>query len=126
MVWNKDKPRYLTPSNAFDLRAIMTAAWAKARYAVKLDAMFKRVSTARQNLAAALRDVWQDARDERSTAEWFAAQPERDAAVTALPDHDRAILDARTALMFAEHSDAHGAHVTIAAARARLAILQAA
>lgn len=110
---------YLLPSLAYDRAAIMRRAWSEFRlYANGTRADFRHE----------LRRAWDAARGYRANAVFFAEQAaaaQAEAArVAALTFQACAIETATAALFFAEMSDAHGAHVRIAKARARLDTLQ--
>ena len=109
----------LLPSLAYNRAAILRRAWSEFRlYANGTRADFRHE----------LRRAWDAARGYRANAVFFA---EREASATIqaaeraqLSLRERDVLDAQSALFFAEMSDAHGAHARIAVARARLDALQ--
>lgn len=110
---------YLLPSLAYDRAAIMRRAWSEFRlYANGTRADFRHE----------LRRAWDAARGYRANTVFFAEQAalaQAEAArIAALTVQARSIETAATALFFAEMSDAHGAHVRISKARARLNALQ--
>ena len=63
-----------TASGAYDLPAILTRAWARARNAVTIAAKLGDRTTARACFAAALRETWDEARSARAIAVFRAQQ----------------------------------------------------
>ena len=126
--------RFLTPSGAFDLAAIMRAAWSDARAAIKARAAsrfsFGKPATLRQELAFSLCRVWARAKAERGLFTWTAGHAERDAVEAArritLTARQSRIEDAQAAVMLAEHNDTLAGAVIVAQARANLRLAIAA
>lgn len=120
--------RFLLPSGAFDLAAIMRAAWSDARAAIKARAAsrspFGKPATIRQELAFSLARVWSRAKAESGLFTWTAGHAERDAAEAtrraAMTVRQCRIEDAQAAVVLAEHNDTLAGAVIVAQARANL------
>ena len=117
-------PSSLTAAGTYDRSAILRAAWRKARHELAIGLRIGIASTLRAEFRDALKATWADARAEREYVAWAAAQQAEAARVTALPIRDQQLIAARSALLFAEMSDAHNGHELVTAARAHLASLQ--
>ncbi len=105
--------KFLTTTDAFDLPAIMRAAWAKA---------FRK----RARFPAALRAVWEEAKAEKGSLAWYAEADRVTAAMRAgiVPQPLSLIEAAESALLLAEHNDTDIGHQLVARARVRLDALQ--
>lgn len=121
-------PRFTTASLTYDRAAIIGTAWDRARGAVVNVAAWGRPTTLRAAFARELKIVWCFARTEMGNRRGLAAYDAetarlkaaaRAAAPVVVFDHV-AVQSARTALLFAEMSDADNSHALVAAARAQL------
>ena len=117
-------PRFLTPTSSYGRPAILRAAWAKARHEVAICAKIKVATTLQAEFRDELKRMWADARAEREYIAWAAERRAEAARVAALSLLDQQLVAARSALFFAERSDAHIGHELVTAARARLASLE--
>ena len=110
-------------SGAYDLPAIMRRAWVRARNAVGREPG----TAARQHLAYALRQTWDEARAARGTLIWQREQAARFEAETALDARTREIAALHRARAAADGIDNTRLHFAeVRAIETRLGELQAA